>query len=261
MEFAYISLPSVAAASRVVANGSLNKSTTVSPLMRPCKSHRARLAVTAASQDDQQEINETEQQQPSLEDLGNETGDEAVDGIDAMLNSPDFLKKKIEVMQTSLAEEKAKVEKLEDSLAREKDSYIRLAADLENVRRRSAEQLADSSNRATASVLKQLLTVLDNFELADNAFKPKNDGEAAIQKSYQALNKQLLDVFVKLNVEPLDCIGKPFDPVTMEAITQQPSNEVEEGVVLYQMKRGYKLGELVVRTAYVVVSAGPGPAK
>ncbi|KAA8490841.1 Protein GrpE [Porphyridium purpureum] len=190
------------------------------------------------------------------EDASSVGEEDVADGVDALLNSPEFLRKKLEVLQKELAEERAATEKMEAALKNEKESYLRLAADFENFRRRTAADLTDSGNRATVTVLKSLLTVLDNFELAETALAPKTEGEESIMKSYKALNKQLLDVLVKLKVEPVEAVGVEFDPNVMEAITQQPSDEYEEGIVSAQMKRGYKLGDLVVRPAMVVVSMG-----
>eukprot|EP00183_Erythrolobus_madagascarensis_P005036 CAMPEP_0185857738 /NCGR_PEP_ID=MMETSP1354-20130828/29655_1 /TAXON_ID=708628 /ORGANISM="Erythrolobus madagascarensis, Strain CCMP3276" /LENGTH=344 /DNA_ID=CAMNT_0028560009 /DNA_START=46 /DNA_END=1080 /DNA_ORIENTATION=- len=204
-------------------------------------------------------LNSPEFLRKKLEIVQNEL-EEADDGIAAMLNSPEFLRKKLEIVQNELAEERKKNESAEEALAQEKDSYIRLAADFENFRKRNQKELSESAARATVVVLKQLLTVLDNFELAEEAVKPSTPGEESIKNSYSGINRQLLDMLVKLGVEPIESVGQPFDPMRMDAISTAPSDTVHEGSVMAQMKRGYALGELVVRAAMVVVSAGPGPA-
>lgn len=178
---------------------------------------------------------------------------------DDILNSPSFLKKKLEIVQKELLEAKQALEKSEDAIKEEGDKYIRLAADFENYRRRSAEDLKKQDLRVTSKICGEVLTVLDNFDRAIKAVNPKTDGESVIHASYQGINKQLLEALTKLKVEPIDAVGELFDPELHEAIQQQESTEFTEGVVSAQFQRGYKVGDHLIRAAVVAVSQGPGP--
>lgn len=178
---------------------------------------------------------------------------------DDILNSPSFLKKKLEIVQKELFEAKSVVEKADESLEEEKSKYVRLAADFENFRRRSADDMRKLGSKSTAKVCKQIIDVLDNFERANGAVVAETEREQTIQKSYQAIYKQLMDSLAKLNVEPVDAVGKPFDPELHEAIQQVKSTEHGEGIVCEQFRRGYAIGDTLIRASVVAVSQGPGP--
>lgn len=176
-----------------------------------------------------------------------------------ILNSPTFLKRKLEIVQKELIEAKSKVDKADEAVAEEKQNYVRLAADFENYRRRSLEDLRQQDTKSTAKVCKEILSVLDNFERATSAVEPASEREKTIVKSYDAINRQLLDALIKLKVEPIDAVGEVFDPEVHEAIQRLESNEYSEDVVCQQYSRGYKIGSTLIRAAIVGVSIGPGP--
>ncbi|PXF41616.1 Protein GrpE [Gracilariopsis chorda] len=178
---------------------------------------------------------------------------------DDILNSPSFLKKKLEIVQKELNEAKAAIEEGEDAVKEEKGKYVRLAADFENYRRRSMEDLRKQGAKSTAKVCKEILQVLDNFERAIAAVQPETEREKSISSSYQAINRQLLDALTKLKVEPMDAVGETFDPSLHEAIQKVESEEFNEDVVCQQFQRGYCLGDVLIRPAVVAVSSGPGP--
>lgn len=178
---------------------------------------------------------------------------------DDILNSPSFLKKKLEIVQKELNEAKKAVEEGDDAVEEEKGKYVRLAADFENYRRRSMEDLRKQDAKSTAKVCKQILQVLDNFERAIAAVNPETEREKSISSSYQAINRQLLDALTKLKVEPMDAVGETFDPSLHEAIQKMESDEFKEDVVCQQFQRGYRLGDVLIRPAVVAVSTGPGP--
>lgn len=179
---------------------------------------------------------------------------------DDILNSPSFLKKKLELVQKELIELKSEADEAEEILNEEKQRYVRLAADFENYRRRSVEDVRQQDAKSTAKVCKEILSVLDNFERATKAVEPSNEAEEKIVNSFQSINKQLLDGLIKLKVEPIDAVGAVFDPQLHEAIQRLESNEYAEDVVCQQYSRGYQIGETLIRAAVVGVSAGPGPA-
>lgn len=164
-----------------------------------------------------------------------------------------------QILTKELNETKTEKEVLVVTLGKEKDSYLRLAADLDNVRRRSSGQLAAATTSATATVVNKLLPALDNFERAASAAKPTTPGEEKLHTSYQAIQKQLLVALKDLGVEPLDTVGAAFDPNQHDAINRMESVDYPEGVVCSQLQRGYKGAAGVIRPAVVVVSMGPGP--
>lgn len=211
-----------------------------------------------------------DEQPPSPEDAAANVGDESaspdndVDSsgevtADDILNSPTFLKKKLELVQKELIGAKEKVDKADEAIQEEKDKYVRLAADFENYRRRSVEDLRLQDVKSTAKVCRELMGVLDNFERATAAVNAQTDEERSIVSSYTAINKQLLESLEKLGVESIDSIGQVFDPEFHEAIQKLESDKFEEDVVCEQYQRGYKIGDSLIRAAIVGVSVGPGP--
>lgn len=180
-------------------------------------------------------------------------------GAEDILSSPVFLRKKLEVVQRELSEAREAAEAAEEGLDAEKKSYVRLAADFENYRRRSAGEVLAQESVATAKVVKEILGVLDNFERAIAAVKVETDAEKVIDNSYQGINKQLLSALAKMKVEAIESVGEVFDPAAHDAINRCESEEYAEGVVCQQFQRGYVIGETLIRPAMVMVSEGPGP--
>lgn len=178
---------------------------------------------------------------------------------DDILNSPSFLKKKLELVQKELIAANKKGDTEDEAIKEEKARYVRLAADFENYRRRSVEDLRLQDTKSTAKVCSEILTVLDNFERATSAVDAQSQKELDIVASYTTINKQLLDALAKLNVEAIDSVGQTFDPELHEAIQRMESTEYADEVVCQQFTRGYKIGETLIRAAIVAVSMGPGP--
>lgn len=141
--------------------------------------------------------------------------------------------------------------------------YMRLAADFDNYRKRTIKEKGEFEDRAKCNTIVELLPVIDNFERARSQIKPQTDAESAIQKSYQGIYKQLVDALKQLGVSPMRPEGEPFDPNFHEAVMREPTNEHPEGTVIEELRRGYILGEQVIRHAMVKVAApaDPSPAE
>ena len=137
-----------------------------------------------------------------------------------------------------------------------KDRLLRLQADFDNYRKRIDREKKDWAAFANEKLVLEILPVLDHFELglADAA---KNGAPAAFTDGFQLISSQLRSVLEKAGVQPIDAAGAAFDPNLHEAITHLPSSDVPEGHVAAQTRRGYKLGEKLLRPAQVVVSSGP----
>ncbi|WIA28775.1 hypothetical protein OEZ86_011307 [Tetradesmus obliquus] len=148
----------------------------------------------------------------------------------------------------------SKAEGLEGSLAASKDQLLRLTADFENFRKRTAAEKDELSSRAKGDVIAGLLPCLDNFELARTQVKPETEGEQKINNSYQGLYKQMVDIMKGLGVETVDTVGAPFDPELHEAIMREPSDDVPDGTVLLEFRKGFRMGERLLRPAMVKVS-------
>jgi molecular chaperone GrpE len=137
-----------------------------------------------------------------------------------------------------------------------KDRLLRLQADFENYRKRMDREKKDWIAFAGEKLILDMLPVLDHFELglADSA---KSGAPAAHTEGFQLICNQFRAALEKAGVQAIDAEGKPFDPNLHEAITHMPSEQVPEGQVVAQTRRGYKLGDKLLRAAQVVVSSGP----
>ena len=138
-----------------------------------------------------------------------------------------------------------------------KDRLLRLQADFDNYRKRMDREKKDWIAFASEKLVLALLPVLDHFELglADSA---KSGAPAAFTEGFQLVCNQLRAALEKSGVQAIDAEGAAFDPHLHEAITHLPSDDVPEGHVVVQTRRGYQLGDKLLRAAQVVVSSGPG---
>jgi molecular chaperone GrpE len=168
-------------------------------------------------------------------------------------------------LENALAQEVSRlVSQLDDFNARlqEKDQqvqdkeqqYTRLYADFENYRRRTQREKDELQTNIKADVLKDVLSVMDNFERAKSQIQIETEREEAINDSYQAVYRQFLMTLEKLGVIPIEAQGQPFDPMFHEAVMQTASDEHTEETVLAEFQRGYVIGDKVLRHAVVKVA-------
>lgn len=146
---------------------------------------------------------------------------------------------------------------LKEQLDERKQQYLRLYADFENFRKRTERDKEEQEGTITSKILKKILPVVDDFERAQLQISPKNDGEAAIHKSYQSVYKQLLKCLKETGVARMEAVGQDFDPNFHEAIMQEPSPEYDEGIITEELRPGYLVSDdRVLRHALVKVSSG-----
>ncbi len=138
-----------------------------------------------------------------------------------------------------------------------KAQYIRMAADFENLQKRTIKEKEELEYQVKRKTINELLAVVDNFERARSQIKPSNDGEMAIHKAYQGVYKNFVDGLKKLGVSAMRPEGQPFDPNMHEAMFQEETSEYPEGTVIDQLVRGYMLGDRILRHAMVKVATAP----
>lgn len=152
--------------------------------------------------------------------------------------------------------------KVEEELATAKDQVLRLAAELENTRRRAARDKTDAAKYAIANFARDLLSVADNFERA-LASVPQTDQEApseafdTLVTGLRMTDNELRAVLQRHGVKQINPKGEKFDPNLHQAVSQMPS-DVPSGHVAEVAQTGFTIGERVLRAAMVVVSTGGG---
>ena len=137
------------------------------------------------------------------------------------------------------------IESLKAQLAESNDKYLRLAAEYDNFRKRSAKEKSDAYNDAYSDAIKTLLPLADALDKALE-FNPDDDG-------IKALSKLLTDTFSKIGVTAIESDGKEFDPNLHNAIMHEEDESLGENLVVQTFQKGYTLGEKVIRHAMVKV--------
>ncbi len=145
-----------------------------------------------------------------------------------------------------------KLEKERDALAAEladlKDSHLRLAAEYDNFKKRTAREKEDLYFLAKSDVLKRLLPVFDNLERASAA-----KGEA-LEEGVKMILTSFRDTLGAMDVHEIEAEGKPFDPNLHEAVFHEDDPEKGESEVTQILQKGYTCGDKVIRHAMVKVA-------
>ena len=144
---------------------------------------------------------------------------------------------------------------LKAELAAANDRNLRLMAEFDNFRRRSAKEQLELIETANGKLLEKLSEVQDNFERAFASENKAQDLEA-FEKGMQMIYNQFAKILTDAGREQIDPTGAEFDPNMHEALMQQPSETVPEGHVVTVFQKGYKLKNKILKTAKVIVSSG-----
>ena len=158
------------------------------------------------------------------------------------------------------AADKAREPKADDPLAAAEaragenwDRYLRTAAELENVRKRAARDVENAHKFALERFGKELLAVRDTLEMGLAA--AENASVESLLEGKEATLKLLTSIMSQFGIEEVDPAGEPFDPELHEAISVQPSDDVEPGSVVTVVQKGYTLNGRLLRPAMVIVAA------
>lgn len=143
------------------------------------------------------------------------------------------------------------------------DRVLRKAAEFENYRRRMEREKKRRHEAGMLEVIEPILEVLDDFERSLDAAEDLQENQDA-ETAYESLRggvemvfRKFRDTLERLGVEPIQAEGAPFNEELHEAMMRQPSDEVEPGTVLQEIRKGYRMGERVIRHSRVVVAGEP----
>ncbi|MBR2393553.1 MAG: nucleotide exchange factor GrpE [Alphaproteobacteria bacterium] len=158
--------------------------------------------------------------------------------------------KEVEIESVSIndapANENIDVAKLQDDLAQMNDKYLRLAAELENTRRRAALDAESRARNRAMGVAEKILPVMD---AVDAALK-HNPDDAGIQSMARALES----AFAQIGITKIESIGEKLNPMFHNAIQVVESPDAETNTIVDEMQTGYMFGDTILRTAMVVVA-------
>ena len=150
-------------------------------------------------------------------------------------------------VETGAASEVEKLKAERDALL---DRLARLQAEFDNARKRALREQQEFREYAAADVIKNFLPILDSFERALKAEGDSSDFRNGIELIY----RQFQDALQKIGVQPIDSMGRPFDPRVHEAIEMVDTTEVPDHHVLDELQRGYKYKDRLLRPAMVRVA-------
>ncbi|MFL2859184.1 MAG: nucleotide exchange factor GrpE [Pontiellaceae bacterium] len=135
------------------------------------------------------------------------------------------------------------------------DQLIRLQADFTNFRNRTQRERISLYQRANEDLLLEILPVLDYFEIGLQTAEKHNSDKAVID-GFRMILDQFNKVLDQFKLKSIQTVGEKFDPHIHEALTYINSDKFDEGVCVEQVRKGYMLGEKLLRAAQVVVSSG-----
>ena len=143
-----------------------------------------------------------------------------------------------------------------ETVARERDDYydrlLRKTAEFDNYRRRVERERREQTEQAVLDLLQELLLVIDDFDLALEV--DAGGGPSAYRKGVELIHAKLHDLLKKYGVRPIEAVGADFDPNLHEAVVHEVSSGHREGEVLEELRRGYKIGDRLLRPAMVKVA-------
>jgi molecular chaperone GrpE len=148
-------------------------------------------------------------------------------------------------------------ENADNPLQRERDDLydrlLRLTAEFDNYRKRTEREKREWSDAAAGDVIRDLLPAIDDLERAIAA-SASDPAVAQFRNGVELTRKQLLEALKRRGVEPFDVVGTTFDPSWHEAIAQEPANGRADGEITEEIRRGYRIGQRLLRPAMVKVA-------
>ncbi len=143
--------------------------------------------------------------------------------------------------------------KREDELKKAQDRILRLAAELDNTRKRLEREKSEGITYANESLIRQIIPVIDNLERAIEHGEGESSCEGLLDGVRMTL-KSFIDVLAKFGAVPFESLGESFDPNRHEAVTQEESSEHPDMTVTGEFQKGYTLKDRLLRPAMVRVS-------
>ena len=144
------------------------------------------------------------------------------------------------------------ISKQQEEIDELSNRLLRLQADFDNFRKRNTEERERLGRFVTASVVREFLKVLDNFERAEASVEKNHDAES-ILKGMAMIHKQFEKALETLHIEEIPAEGKPFDPQIHEAVMQGSNPDLPDDSIDMVLEKGYRIGDDVIRHSKVRV--------
>jgi molecular chaperone GrpE len=173
--------------------------------------------------------------------------DQTVESVEQNSQTENSAEEDVEALKKKLAEAEKKAEE-------NWDKAVRAVAEMENMKKRIQRDLENAHKYSLEKIAKELLTVIDSLELGILAANSDHPEVQKHKEGSELTKKQLESVFEKFNIKAIDPVGEPFDPEKHQAMSMQPSADVEPNTVINVFQKGYTLNDRLIRPAMVVVS-------
>ena len=190
----------------------------------------------------QREVNDLAEEKKLV--VNNEDGDSAEINLQMNQATPEA--------EEGLPDLAAELEKLKAELAAKDDRLLRLQADFDNFRKRTAREKSEVATIIEQAFLKDLLPLLDNLSRATEASAENADVET-LRKGIEMIRLETVAVMGKHGLEPIDTLGKPFDPNFHQAVGTVKDETKEDGLIAAELQRGYIARGRVIRPSMVQV--------
>lgn len=174
----------------------------------------------------------------------------------------DRIRSERDELQKKLSEVEDQIESAKKDAAEAKDRLVRLQADWDNYRRRTAAERLVERERAAEGLVTNLLPVIDDIERAiEHAGATEENAQLKqFVDGVSAVHAKMLGVLAKEGVEPIDPAGEPFEPLAHQAVGRVEDKDAYDETVAQVYQKGYRMGDKVIRTAMVTVTYG-GPKR
>ncbi|MED1478836.1 nucleotide exchange factor GrpE [Bacillus altitudinis] len=146
-----------------------------------------------------------------------------------------------------------KIDELQQLLDEKENKILRVQADFENYKRRARTEVETVQKYRSQHVVSDLLPALDNFERA-LGIDPDNEQTKSLLEGMQMVYRQLVEALKNEGVEPIEAVGKEFDPNLHQAVMQVEDENYDSNIVVEELQKGYKLKDRVIRPSMVKVN-------
>ena len=197
------------------------------------------------------EVFEQETEELKREDISECAESEAVEETADEEKPSRADKKKMKKLEAECAESAKKLAKAEEELAEANDKYMRLFAEYDNYRKRSAKEREGIYTDACVDTVTEMLPILDNME---RALQYKDNDAENIAKGLEMIMKSFTETLAKLGVTEIEAQGKPFDPNFHNAVMHVDDEAYGEGEIIEVFMKGYIKGDKVLRHSMVKVA-------
>ena len=190
-----------------------------------------------------------------------ETEPEETSDKDIVSEKSDSGEEKNDAAGDPLKETQAELETAKQETKETYDRFLRVSAEFENYKKRSAREMDDFRKYANQSLIKEMLAVVDNLERALNSSNGSSSNDKCMADGVNLTLKEILKVFEKFNVKPIESIGQPFDPTFHQAMMQEETDEHPENTIITELQKGYMIHDRLLRPSMVVVAAAKAEGK